>query len=101
MVVELGMSEQVGPLSVDLGAYPGPDLGGITQLGGGEIGGDMAAAIRRLLHDAHVTASGGLVEHRTQLDRLAGKLIRHETLEKPEIDRLLAGVAPRRRPVAA
>ena len=101
MVVEFGMSEEVGPISVDLSGGSGPDLGGIAQLGSGEIGGEMATEIRRLISEAHETATRVLLAHRTLLDRLAGQLIRHETLEKPELDRLLAGVGPQARPIAA
>lgn len=52
----------------------------------------MAAEIRRLVNEAKATATAVLVEHRTQLERLAGRLIRFETLEEPEIDDLLGGV---------
>lgn len=61
----------------------------------------MATEIRRLLHEARATAASVVADHRAQLDRLADRLIRFETLEEAEIDQLLADVVPQTRPRAA
>ena len=46
------------------------------------------------------SASRLIVEHREQLDALAGELLRNEVLERTDIDRIMDGV-PRLRVVAA
>lgn len=61
----------------------------------------MATEIRRLLHEARATAANVVADHRAQLDRLADRLIRFETLEEAEIDQLLADFVPQTRPRAA
>lgn len=77
MVVEYGMSDAVGPVCVT---------------GWGDGTGEVASEIRRLLLEARATATTVLTARRTHLDRLAERLIVDETLDKAEIDDILADV---------
>jgi cell division protease FtsH len=56
--------------------------------------------VRRLVEDAYQDAVRLLSAHRDELDRLAGALIEHEDLDRPEIVAVLAGAerAPRATP---
>jgi len=89
MVKDFGMSRAVGLRSVGGGPDAEP------------TGGDPASAkvsrqvddeVGRLIDDAHARAVTTIVDHRVHIDRLAGRLVAAETLEKDEIDRLLADV---------
>jgi cell division protease FtsH len=94
MVAEFGMSEAIGPVClpgngdgvVDAALVGGPGNGA------GDLGADAAAEIRRLVAGARERAGTILDGHRRDLDRLAQRLMVAETLEKPEIDRLLGSV---------
>jgi cell division protease FtsH len=55
---------------------------------------------QHLADQAMRAASRLITEHRTQLNELAGKLLRNEVLERTDIDRIMDGV-PRLRVVAA
>ena len=50
--------------------------------------------VRRLVHEAHVTATRILTERRADLDTLANGLMEFETLSGDEIVGLLQGVKP-------
>jgi cell division protease FtsH len=56
---------------------------------------------RELAFEAHRSAWTLITGHRELLDRIAGELLERETLERPEIDRIMDGVPriERRRPV--
>ena len=92
MVAAYGMSERVGPLSV------GPELErfGIGLQAGTED--SVGSEIRRLIGRAHTAAAAVVTEHRRHLDLLATRLFEVETLEKDDVDALLAEV-PRPRPL--
>jgi cell division protease FtsH len=91
MVGEYGMSEVVGLRTI------GPRTDEAADPLVGEVAAQPAstrvdAEIDRLLDDARLRARTILADQRVGLDRLADRLMAVETLEKAEIDRLLAGV---------
>ncbi len=94
MVRDFGMSRTVGLRSV----AGGPD---VDRTGGDRpsaaVSGQVDDEVGRLIDDAHARAVDVIIDHRVYLDRLAGRLIAVETLDKDEIDQLLAEV-PRRPP---
>src|SRR5689334_12118363 len=61
------------------------------------------AEVRRLVDDAYQDAVRLLSAHRAELDRLAGALVEHEDLDRPEIVAVLAGAegTPRATPRVA
>ena len=95
MVTSYGMSDSVGPVS--LGGAPGsPSASG----GPRDATGAVADEVRRLITQAHARASSILARHRRHLDLLAETLIVNETLDKNEIDQLLAGITRDAQPVS-
>jgi cell division protease FtsH len=95
MVGLWGMSDEVGPYFLGLGerhAFLGREQATEREISEAML--DRAeAAVQRLLADALERARSLLVAHRSELDRLAGRLLAEETLEQHEIDALL-GAAP-------
>src|SRR5207253_1033546 len=62
--------------------------------------------LKRLLGEAYERARGILTQHRDQLDRLAAALLERETLDREEVEMVLAGkplppIVPPAPPVAA
>jgi cell division protease FtsH len=89
MVVELGMSEALGPLVLGAGARSEESA---TQ---------ADREVRRLLDEADERATQVLTLHRRVLDRLAEELLARESLDRDELEQLLgklkAPATPRRR----
>jgi cell division protease FtsH len=89
MVREYGMSNAIGLRTVGArfdeaeneDGFAGPAV--FTRIDG---------EVDRLLEEAHARACTIVIEHRADLDRLAARLLAAETLEKADVDRILAGV---------
>ena len=83
MVGRWGMSEKIGPIAVLPSDASGPLLPGIS-----EISQDtqrlVDQEVRRLVDDAHAEVTQLLIDHREQLDSLAGALLEAETLDAAE-----------------
>jgi cell division protease FtsH len=77
MVVELGMSEALGPLVLGAGAKSE------------ETATQADREVRRLLDEADTRATAVLTLHRAVLDRLAEWLLERETLDQHELEELL------------
>jgi cell division protease FtsH len=89
MVRDFGMSRAVGLRSIGSGSDGERTAGGPAGARGSR---QVDDEVRRLIDDAHARAVAIIVDHRVHVDRLADRLVAAETLEKDEIDRLLAGV---------
>jgi len=91
MVCDWGMSERVGPVKfgTDL---PGPWPG---ELGGKEYSEETArtidAEIQKLTRDAFEEVKRLLSENRDKLDRLAEALLKYETLDSEDVQRIIRG----------
>ncbi|MEN3009887.1 MAG: ATP-dependent zinc metalloprotease FtsH [Candidatus Bipolaricaulaceae bacterium] len=96
MVVEYGMSEALGPLS--LGKERTNIFLGEEIVKSDEHSEELTAAIdreiRRIVLEAYERAKRLISQHRAALDRLAQELLRRETLDKEDVDRILADLAP-------
>jgi cell division protease FtsH len=93
MVMRLGMSERLGPrvLGRDAGLpFLGRDLGTEPDYSN-EIAEAIDEEIMRLIEEAHERARHVLAEHLDDLHRLSGLLIEHETIDRDQFERLLAG----------
>ena len=89
MVRDFGMSGAVGLRS----AGGGSDAGHVgSHAAGSARARRIDDEVRRLIDEAHNRACVIVGVHRAHLDRLADRLIAAETLEKGEIDQLLAEV---------
>ncbi|MBC7097605.1 ATP-dependent metallopeptidase FtsH/Yme1/Tma family protein [Candidatus Bipolaricaulota bacterium] len=95
MVVEYGMSEALGP--INLGAERTNVFLGEEIVKSDEHSEELSATVDKeivkLLREAYHRAKDILLRNRAALDRLARELLRHEILEREEIDRVLRDVA--------
>jgi cell division protease FtsH len=89
MVEQFGMAEEIGPVAI---SSPQTFLGGEgePQLRSPELIARAEHAIQQLVRRADERAQAVLGERREQLDRLAEILLERETIEGPELTRLLA-----------
>jgi cell division protease FtsH len=96
MVTQYGMSENLGPLTFGHDheqPFVGRDYG-MGQEYSEETAQKIDQEIRRVIDEAHNTATRVLREHRDDLDTLAGLLVDRETIDKEEFAALLAGEDP-------
>ncbi|CAM3166562.1 cell division protein FtsH [Mycobacterium intermedium] len=99
MVTEYGMSARLG--AVKYGTEHGdPFLGrtmGTQPDYSHEVAGAIDEEVRKLIEAAHTEAWEILTEYRDVLDTLAGELLEKETLHRPELEGIFAGVEKRPR----
>ncbi|HEX4632386.1 MAG TPA: ATP-dependent zinc metalloprotease FtsH, partial [Gemmatimonadales bacterium] len=93
MVTHFGMSDVVGPIAV--GDRESEIFLGREVMQRHEISNKTAELVdqelKRILGDAFEKARTILTEHRDQLDRLAMALVERETLDRNEVDLVVAG----------
>lgn len=96
MVVEYGMSEELGPLS--LGKERTNVFLGEEIVKSDEHSEELTSAIdreiRRIVMDGYARAKDLISRYRKALDRLAQELLKRETLDKEEVEGLLAEFLP-------
>ena len=95
MVTHFGMSDAVGPIAV--GDRDSEIFLGREVMQRHEVSNKTAELVdqelKRILSDAFDKARTILTEHRDQLDRLAAALVERETLDRNEVDLVVAGQA--------
>src|SRR4029079_10884092 len=93
MVMRFGMSEKLGPRVLgrnhDL-PFLGRDMGSEPDYSD-EIAKEIDDEIRRVIEEAHASATAVLRAHMDALHRLSAILIERETIDKDQFERLLAG----------
>jgi cell division protease FtsH len=93
MITHFGMSDAVGPIAV--GDRETEIFLGREMMQRHEVSNKTAELVdqelKAILGHAYERARGILVEHRDQLDRIAAALIERETLDRGEIEQLMAG----------
>ncbi|MCS7240600.1 MAG: ATP-dependent zinc metalloprotease FtsH [Candidatus Bipolaricaulota bacterium] len=92
MVVEYGMSEELGPLSLGkerTNIFLGEEIVKSDEHSE-ELNSAIDREIRRIVLEAYARAKELISQHRPALERLAQELLQHETLDKEDVDRLLA-----------
>jgi cell division protease FtsH len=97
MVTQYGMSERLGPMTFgqkDSQPFLGRDFGHQPDYSG-EIAVEIDREVRALIDEAHDEALEILVSNREVLEELADALMERETVEKEELEALLAKVNPR------
>jgi cell division protease FtsH len=99
MVTEFGMSSKLG--AVKYGTEHGDPFLGRTMGNQAdyshEVARDIDDEVRKLIEAAHTEAWEILTEYRDVLDILAGELLEKETLHRPELEGIFAGVEKRPR----
>lgn len=90
MVVEFGMSKEVGPINIAEQGYRflTPALGRGTDISD-ETARAIDLEVKALLQEAHERAKVILIEHRPQLEVLAHQLLEKETLERDAVKAVL------------
>jgi cell division protease FtsH len=91
MVAHYGMSERVGPMFHEQ-RVEHPFLGQrlATEVGlSDETAHEIEQEARRILSDAAELAKRAVSEKRATLERLVAALLEHETLERPDLERVL------------
>jgi cell division protease FtsH len=100
MVCEWGMSERMGPLAFgkkEGEVFLGRDMASVQSYSE-ETARDIDAEVRRIVTEQYQRAKLVLLENRPTLERIAGALLEHETLDAADIDKLMAGGAIERAP---
>jgi cell division protease FtsH len=92
MVLEFGMSEKIGQLSLkkeDSEVFLGRDI--MRQAGySNETARIVDEEVKRIVSDAYMKAKAALTGNRKALDAIANKLIENEVVDAAEIDSLIA-----------
>jgi len=95
-VVEYGMSEELGPLSLGkerTNIFLGEEIVKSDEHSE-ELTASIDREIRRFVMEAYARAKDLVSRYRTALDRLAQELLKRETLDKEDVDRILADLIP-------
>src|SRR6059036_1697023 len=96
MVTQVGMSDVVGPIAVgdrEAEIFLGREV--VQRREVSERTAELVdTELKRLLGEAYERARVILTEHRDQLDRLAAALLERETLDREEVDLVVAGRTP-------
>ena len=96
MVTELGMSDKVGP--INYAERQGSDFLGSELLSGKwhseETARQIDEEVERILCEAYEEARGIILAEREAIERLTRGLLRYETLDRSEIERLIDGADP-------
>jgi cell division protease FtsH len=95
MIMRFGMSEKLGPRVLGRNhdmPFLGREMGNEPDYSE-EIAREIDDEIRRVIEEAHMTATEVLKGHSDELHRLSLILIERETIDKDQFERLLAGEA--------
>ena len=98
MVTKWGLSEKLGPMQ-----YEDDENDGFLGRPGGPARANMSAEtskvideeIKQIIDHCYGTARQILTDHREQLDAMAAALLEYETIDKSQIDDIMAGRAPK------
>jgi cell division protease FtsH len=93
MIMRFGMSEKLGPRVLGRNhdmPFLGREMGNEPDYSE-EIAREIDDEIRRVIEEAHMTATEVLKAHSDELHRLSLILIERETIDKDQFERLLAG----------
>jgi len=93
MIMRFGMSEKLGPRVLGRNhelPFLGRDMGSEPDYSE-ELAKEIDDEIRRVIEEAHDSATRVLRAHMDELHRLAAILIERETIDKEQFERLLAG----------
>jgi cell division protease FtsH len=93
MIMRFGMSEKLGPRVLGRNhdmPFLGREMGAEPDYSE-EIAREIDDEIRRVIEEAHMTATEVLKEHIEELHRISLILIERETIDKEQFERLLAG----------
>ncbi len=97
MVTKWGLSEELGPLMYDEEdeeVFLGMSAGAARSQVSGETAKKIDEEVRSIIDDCYGTARRILEENRDKLDMMAEALLEYETIDRPQIDDIMAGRKP-------
>ena len=83
MVTVYGMSDRIGPMSINLEKDPYQ-----MQLLGNNLEDEIGKEVKNILEDAYEKAQRLLVMHRDKLDAVAGVLLEKEVINEEEFEEI-------------
>ena len=96
MVLEFGMSDKIGPITLkkdEAEVFLGRDI--VRQPGySNETARAVDEEIKRIVNESYVKAMALLTGHRKALDAIAARLVENEVIEAAEIDAIMAANQP-------
>ncbi|ENO16135.1 ATP-dependent zinc metalloprotease FtsH [Marinobacter nanhaiticus D15-8W] len=98
MVTRWGLSEKLGPLQYDTDSeepFLGRSAGQSHTVYSPETAQRIDEEVRSIIDDCYETARRLLVENRDKLEMMADALMRYETIDRYQIDDIMAGKTPR------
>ncbi|MCB1646179.1 MAG: ATP-dependent zinc metalloprotease FtsH [Pseudomonadales bacterium] len=98
MVTKWGLSEKLGPLMYveeNEEVFLGKSAGGSSSQFSGQTAKLIDEEVRAIIDDCYGTAKRILEENRDKLDSMAEALLDYETIDRGQIDDIMAGKKPR------
>ncbi|MEQ5835451.1 ATP-dependent zinc metalloprotease FtsH [Marinobacter sp. R17] len=98
MVTRWGLSEKLGPLQYDTDSeepFLGRSAGQSHTVYSPETAQRIDEEVRSIIDDCYETARNLLIENRDKLEMMADALMRYETIDRYQIDDIMAGKTPR------
>ena len=98
MVTKWGLSEKLGPMQYDddeSDGFMGRSAGSARANMSAETSKVIDEEIKQIIDHCYGTARQILTDHREQLDAMAAALLEYETIDKSQIDDIMAGRAPK------
>jgi cell division protease FtsH len=98
MVTKWGLSDKLGPLTYaedDDEVFLGMSAGGSKIQVSGETAKMIDEEVRLIIDGCYSTATTILTENRDKLDAMAEALLEYETIDREQIDQIMAGGKPR------
>ena len=86
MVTVYGMSDRIGPMSINLEKDPYQ-----IQLLGNNLEDEIGKEVKNILEDAYEKAQRLLIAHRDKLDAVAAKLLEKEVINEEEFEQVFEG----------
>ena len=98
MVTKWGLSEKLGPLQYEdeeSEVFLGKSAGSSRANVSGETAKIIDDEIKQIIDQCYSKARTILIDHREQLDAMAAALLEYETIDKSQIDDIMAGRPPK------
>ncbi len=101
MVTKYGMSDELGPVALDSFSHTNLNAGLINERSISEkTFSEIDKEVSKIMNEAKKRAEDVIVKHKTALDNLADELMKMETLEREDFEKLLIvnGIKPKSEP---
>jgi cell division protease FtsH len=89
MVTKYGMSDKIGPVALEIGARIFGQGNFVERESSESVSSLIDSEVSEIMNDAYKRATDVLTTHRAALDQMAEELIKVETIEREEFEKLL------------